>query len=224
MATVRHPLSITKLVRFVQMLAKESSVVSAPGFHSAITRPDHVVISSLFFRKDICKQCGWCCRRVFTLDYLTNDNILAQTQRTVPVPLRIRINGKTRTMKDFNYSYIQKSPAVCDYLTSPVGCKIHGKHPLSCRLELIKVISDSKGTSRLTKQGYGRGWMKDCTGVKASCEFGPFDRTQFEQRDLPAVIELQKIADKLEIQTWLPEIIEQLRGVKGVPEGRITII
>ena len=210
---VAHPVSYEKTLKQLAVVATKPFTVNGQQY----IPPGILKLSPTFWRKYGCHlNCGACCP-LFSLDYIPDEweKISNARLKQGATSVSIKVNGERKTI----FSYMPVKPRRrfdkewCDFVDFESGiCTVHNDNPLSCRIELIK-FRMVKGNGYIGKQPYGRAWtMKRATdGVKkVLCDFGQFDREQFENNDLPILRQINAWADYLGISTHLPRIIGML--------------
>ena len=123
----------------------------------------------------------------------------------------VEVNGITQIIRTIDNP---PESAFCLQLDEHGRCRIHGRHPMPCDLEPIKVIfyRDSQTPNRLTQQLRGRGWrLEQVTGQRGTrCSFLPVDDDTVEE----VVRRLERLkvwADAFELDTWLNAVIRWAR-------------
>lgn len=147
-------------------------IAAEPFTYKGTLHPVHdLTVSPLLMRGYTCPaNCGGCCSKSFSLDYLPSE-----THPYPSLPLRtIELNGKK--VEVFSDTQANREGA-CKHLNPVDGrCGIHGLHPFSCDFELIRFFHTSETNSvRIATQLYGRGWnMMRVDGERgALCEIVP---------------------------------------------------
>ncbi len=168
--------------------------------------PRPIRVSPLVFRDYRCpERCGGCCPR-FTLDYLPDE--------TAPYDLVerfVEVDGR----KVFIWTDYQDDSAAyhCRNLDQISGrCLIHGRHPFTCDFELLRFIHRKEKT-HLNQQLFGRGWaMLRIDGARgARCSMAPLEESTIGEI-CRKLARLQRWAEHLGVDTWIPEIIDWVRS------------
>lgn len=213
---------------YILRLVKKDYTLVIPGQKEIeATSADSVVISPMFFRDFVCKNCGNCCSKIdtflfFTKPEIKNNNINETDLKTLGFEkILIGITSKDdkskgwlRSINATKWNISRKGK--CIWLDKDKHCRIHSSKPVQCILSPIyidkytrkKNARGAKGpliTMRLTKRLIGRNWLFGCKMEKEKMT------PQVLSRDIRKLELLLSIAEYLKIETWLPEIIDRLK-------------
>ena len=219
---MNNSLSLSKTVEMITKLAKEDCVFSINGKETKHPVQKSILIGASFFRKFVCSCCGWCEHIRPTLDYFPFE-LKRIDKKDIKKDLKqftFNINNKEKHI--IMYDQLDHNNNKCKYTCNNL-CLIHSYKPFSCALEPIK-IRVKGNNSYLSKAKFGRSWLiRD--GHTAQCKFEKFDTNQFNNLDMPLLLKLEEIANYLEINTWLPEIIRYLKSIdlNQLPNSSILI-
>jgi len=203
--------SIFKQLKYLGNIVKEPLKIEIPGktpkvYTETYLPPDKVTISPKFFRSAKCLMCGKCCKIGATLVYPEIAQPLAKKLDWKEIPLFL--NGSEQSV----FVHENEPKTQCDFAVykgflwkKKLLCDIHENKPNHCALPMIE-IDRTKNNSRLTKRPRGRNWLHP----QCPAEFKTFDYNEFISWDLKKLIELNDLANKLSIITWLPEILSWL--------------
>jgi len=206
-----------KLLEYLGRITKESLEVEIVGYTEVWLPPTKVVISDKFFRSAKCKGCGKCCSGISRSFLPEETDEQFRIEKDITNQLFVSINGRTSLPFWIHYNKGEK----CDFLKNNL-CGVHSNKPIQCSLAPI-YIDWNKGRARLIKRPHGRNWRFGCP-----IEFKKFDYNEFLSWDLVMLKRLQKVAEYLNISTWLPEIIDYLDSNKEIfkrciPDRHIVI-
>lgn len=213
--------SIEKNLEMLSKVAKKSFAFEQGGNVTTYGAPKQVYISQTFFRRFDCQMCGWCCIRAtleyypFQLDAIKGKQIESNLKKEI-----FTINGVEKFI--LKYDQLDHDCRKCKFL-KPTTCMIHDQHSFNCRLEPIKMRRrGDKGY--LMKTHPGRRWVRR-EGIQAQCKFFDYSMEQLRDHDLPLLEEMNRIAEYLGIETWLPEIINRLKtGIIGEMKAPVQAI
>lgn len=166
-------------------------------------------------------NCGACCRDKFTLDYIDGDG------EGVPDGLKrreVQFNGKKLIV--FSDQQLRNWSDRCKYLLPENSrCDIHGVHPFTCAIELIRVRkADIRNYNTIGVMEFGRGWQL----ARANGEKGTL--CEIEEAAPASVAESIEKMERLRTwaeyfgltETWVPDIIDYLRSERYL-EGSIIL-
>lgn len=168
-------------------------------------------LSPTFFRTLLCpSQCGACCPKN-SLYYITEKSKL-KFKKLYPEEYKRyelrNVNGVNVLVDE----QLDNEDKKCIYLDKGTGrCKIHHANPLLCALEPIK-FRIVKNMLYIQKQVPGRVWnLTRVTGKKGGCcGFSEYSENQFDI-DIRVLTELNEIADLINIETILPQLIDMIK-------------
>lgn len=158
--------------------------------------PLPITINQSFFKGWDCMMCGKCCRikTDFVLEEITPE--LADKFLSTDIV----INGQVKQIY-----YYKKDKDGCCYLKEN-RCTIHEKKPLQCIVHPIHV-DKMKDKLYLHKRQYKRNWRFGCK----MC-FNIYTENE-RQKDIYFFQRLLQLADRLEIKTYIPSILNYLKSL-----------
>ncbi len=168
------------------------------------------VLPSLAKGFDCPDNCGACCCDKFTLDYIDGDG------EGVPDGLKkreVRFNGKKLIV--LSDQQLRNWSDRCKYLLPEnARCDIHGVHPFTCAIELVRVRkADIRNYNTIGVMEFGRSWqLSRASGEKGTlCKI--LKATPATVADSVAKLErLRTWATFFGLtETWVPEIIDYLQ-------------
>lgn len=133
--------------------------------------PRPLRVGTGLFRHATCPaNCGGCCSK-FSLDYIPGERLPNGVERR-----DVAFNGNKVIV--FTDTQTDNAGYYCRHLRKEDGrCAIHGKHPLSCEVELFRFSQFllPEKPNQLTTRLYGRGWRfpRVDGGTGALCEVLP---------------------------------------------------
>lgn len=226
--------NLSKIMQYLLPLSKKAITIDGEVFD---TKRKSLMFSSTFFNVDSCNSCGKCCvTEKLLLTQIEYERLMAYTdqdfidyglevenlhnlQNTI-VPHKHVINGKEITIyicpiqkqrmildtkdpeheRDVCYHLFRKEPGV-------YRCKIHPVRSITCRMPHTRIFHSSSGSTSIGISQFGRNWALGC-GVEFR---SPADAAEFEEQKSIKIAQLEylkEISDSLNIETYLPELIE----------------
>lgn len=194
-----------KLLQDIARISKKNITFELLGGQKfEYKRPERVSISPLFFRHGACQRCGRSCNVGFDL-FWTSKNGLTPSLVDKLQKYPIKINGKEFDL--FSYKNPRNTPR-CDFVSydkeGKAKCDIHQDKPVHCSFNPM-FISCNKQNVTLNKRHFGRNYKFGC-----EIQWEPFSYKQFITWDLPWIKVLSQSAKDLNIETYLPKIINRL--------------
>ncbi len=225
---------ITKVIEYVAHIAKEDVIVDYSGKHLEFNKPLRVMLSPLFFRGDGCYRSGKCCRNytiTFTqegydailaakpedygqwgLDYTKNDQLLKDIEEIPTL-----INGKSVMFYGDPPTAESNKLHKCDHLYYDNGmsyCDIHPVKSITCIFPHSNMYH-TNGVTHIRKQQFGRNWALGCPVA-----FTGFNLERFDTIDVPLFERLLRIANDMQVETYIPELLEWFQKLRpGLVDG-----
>jgi len=168
-----------------------------------------VVVSDNLFREYSCLDynCSRCCwkKRDFNI-YTTKQ--FEELKNKYP---NENLPGKKEIIfvndKIFEFYVEENINQYCRHLDDINNkCKIHTANPIHCALPLIKFKQNKKtNTTHITREYFGRNWFMNCP-----VKFKPMTEEGFNTT-IWMLSRVKDMADELNIPTYLPEVIEEVK-------------
>lgn len=222
--------SILKLFQQLKIVAKEPFLIN----NVCYIPPTSLIVTEAFYRKYGCYlHCGACCPN-YSMDYLPVEWLefvqIYPEHQGKEVIRQYTVNQQEKVIRTFDQTDAQLfyDKEWCRFLEKDTaGCRIHKYNALSCQVELIKILR-VKDVGYIRKQGgYGRGWAlrKVVDGEPGIlCDISTFSEEQFWENDIPVFYRILAWATYFQIETWLPEVIAQLKHAVQIGDfNRVTI-
>ena len=218
--------STEKVLRLLGALSKKNFLVKIAHQRPFwCISPEFVYISPSFFRSDKCQKCGWCCRSL-SLDYYEHNVGNFRQKYPEEASHLKKLKLKVNDLETFFYTDYQKSKKDehCKHLQSDKSCLIYDESPFSCRLGIIKTYFIHRRQAYLTKRKFGKDYVMHM-GTVSQCVLNDFFDEQQYWKDIETLKEYKKLADSLDIDTWLDRIIQVLSNwdLKHLPGDKIPI-
>ena len=206
-----------KLLEYIGRVTKESLEVEIAGHTEVWSPPTKVVISDKFFRSAKCKACGKCCSGISRAFLPEEVDEQWRIEKGIIDQLSVSINGRDALPFWVYFNHSEK----CDFLVNS-RCSVHSNKPIQCSLTPM-YFDKVKDRTRLTKRLPGRNWRVGCP-----MELKEFDYDEFLNWDLVMLKRLRRVAEYLNISSWLPEVIDYLDSNKEIfktviPDKQIVI-
>lgn len=224
-----------KILDYLKRLSKQDIVIELNGITYTFTKKEKIIIKGSFFLKDSCCMCGACCKdfgnAYFTTEY---NNITDEELKNSLFELPIKINGKDKILyysKPLPVSKLRtlnlygRTIKACRYCIENDGkniCRIHKERSFTCKFPHIR-IHEGKNSASLSVGEYGRNWTLKCP-IKFKDVSNLIDENELRNR-IELLKDFYEKSKYLEIETFLPEIINELEKVlvEGITNKNIII-
>jgi len=232
-----------KLIHYVGYMTKEKFTATYNKVKTSYEPANKVILSPAFFRGDDCVCCGRCCKNFTTTytqegknridnckdeDYAKFglDPSIKQTFIDKLEQVNININGKEipfwgSFQKDksklVHANYENTNPKKDQFLrcawTIEIEpgkwvCSIHPMKSITCALPHMNIYHNVKNNVYIRKQQYGRNFLLGCP-----IEFGEFKYDSYKNWDLYWLKALRDAANDMQINTYLPELLNYLESI-----------
>ena len=222
--------SLFYFLDYLGKLVKQPLTVQVGLIEKTYLPAKQVVISPSFFKYLPCRKCGACCRKGVSLAFTASDKVAIEEYGNTKLlsglkQYEINIGDSKKCW----WLYEQSKPQTCDFLVSNL-CSVHDVKAVNCLLPPI-LVGYCKKTQvvKLTKEKLHWRWVPNC-----QAQYTSFDLENFLNWDLYCLRRLQRSAEDLGIQTYLPEILEKLENwlqtckdlsfFTGTPKDTILIV
>lgn len=229
--------NLSKVLSYLVPLSKSVVIVDGKEVKNSATA---IKLSTSFFLKDSCESCGSCCvteSNLYTqseydrimsatdqefIDYGLDPQYL-HTLRDGLIKEHHVINGKdvvtyVYLLKKTHFYLPVKGKDIdrCSWLFTPDDnqhfyCHIHPVTSITCRMPHFRFVQVNGGSVSLGTTQFGRNWAMKCP-----VQLIPSDETTFEdvkKAKLEKLKHLLRDANDLNIDTYLPEIIEYVQKI-----------
>jgi len=249
---LRHHDSAEKLFGYVGLFVKEPlkivfNDVIDKSYEIVYEPMKNIIISQTLFQTDSCHSSGKCCKVAFDLAYTregylrvvsaaeknANAKRLLENLKKIPATS----NGKEFGLwvhfndKEARYTGLK----TCDFLEHPDSgefkdkfiCGVHGGYtrvfdsaqPAHCIFPHFICRKRSDYTSFVGRMQFGRNWRFGCPVVfNRGIEY--FDKDY--QQDIDKLKIMQLMASDLNVETWIPEMVDWMMNNKDEIEHMIT--
>jgi len=230
--------NIEKIIQYLIPVSKENIEIDGNIVESHINQ---IVLTKRFFSIDGCNMCGHCCPPEHNTYVQFEYDAIMEFERDgleklgLPVEniddLRENlktfehiINGKVVKLYEFRKKYpllylprkgkeVKRCYWVHKFDDGRIGCGIYPLRSLTCRMPHMRFYYNNRtGHSVISTREFGRNWALGC-----EMEFKQPETEQefiISKKDrIEKLKYLQKVADELNVDTYVPEIIKYVEAI-----------
>lgn len=223
-----------KVFSYLKPILKKKITVDGKDIEPSLK---HLHLSEFYFKSDGCVSCGRCCKpwdnlyteseykRIMSItkeeveDYGLDFFRIEELREDLDCEEHV-VNGKTIKLylyknkgKELYIDCRKETREVCNWQFKKEGkylCGIHPVRSITCRMPHMRVIAGQAKpfrTSSVSIAQYGRNYLLGCPiSLDLPKDEEEFEKNKKESRN--KLLGLKKIADDLNVETYIPEILE----------------
>lgn len=212
--------SIQKLYNIIAFSTQEPTTweIEYKGKPYVATFPgvSQLKLGPSFFRDDACHACGKCCSSLGFYLFLTESDFESNPRKDIFS--EFKIGGKSIYTTSFT------TEQGCPFFVNKL-CSIHLNKPIHCSFPHLR-IKTTAGYGLLTKEPYGRRWIKK---EQDRCPIGSDSFGEYTDAgkdvDIRILEHLIRVKKDLGIRTNLvEEVVEKLRRMKCQDSAQLTLL
>lgn len=223
--------SLDKTLHYLNCVSKENHHLEFAKHSYELTAKEEFCIRPSMFCHDECLSCGQCCRNYDTIMFPTDLDEIKRRAGAGEEPYQFYLDNMKVlpiTVDGNDHEYLSVAPMStkdnhdiwCDRHTvlncrwiflegDKKYCKIHEYRCITCGFPHMELYPNHVGTKGyLGHKQFGRNWQLGCkVDIRQ-----PWDEST-KQENIYWLRRLQTVADYLEVNTYLPEILETLINI-----------